>query len=58
MTNKSMSHRSIMLGSLSGRPMKRVTDPLAQMGAAIETTEKSTAPLRIKKLSLYARAIG
>ena len=33
--------------SLSGRPMRRVTDPLATMGAAIETTEEGTAPLRI-----------
>lgn len=33
--------------SLSGRPMRRVTDPLAQMGAHIETTEAGTAPLRI-----------
>jgi 3-phosphoshikimate 1-carboxyvinyltransferase len=34
--------------SLSKRPMRRVTEPLAQMGAVIETTEKGTAPLRIK----------
>lgn len=34
--------------SLSGRPMKRVTDPLSRMGAEIETTEKGTAPLLIK----------
>lgn len=34
--------------SLSGRPMKRVTVPLAQMGAEIITTEKGTAPLHIK----------
>jgi 3-phosphoshikimate 1-carboxyvinyltransferase len=33
--------------SLSGRPMRRVTDPLAAMGARIETTEAGTAPLRI-----------
>jgi 3-phosphoshikimate 1-carboxyvinyltransferase len=33
--------------SLSGRPMKRVTDPLAAMGADIKTTEKGTAPLYI-----------
>ena len=33
--------------SLSGRPMKRVTEPLAGMGALIETTETGTAPLRI-----------
>ena len=34
--------------SLSGRPMRRVTDPLAKMGAVIETTEKGTAPLTIR----------
>lgn len=33
--------------SLSGRPMKRVTEPLAAMGAEIKTTEKGTAPLYI-----------
>jgi len=33
--------------SLSTRPMRRVVDPLRQMGAVIETTEKGTAPLRI-----------
>jgi len=34
--------------SLSSRPMKRVTDPLATMGAQIETQEGGTAPLKIK----------
>jgi len=34
--------------SLSGRPMRRVTDPLMKMGAAIETTEKGTPPVHIK----------
>jgi len=34
--------------SLSSRPMKRVTDPVMQMGAVIETAEKGTAPLLIK----------
>jgi 3-phosphoshikimate 1-carboxyvinyltransferase len=34
--------------SLSSRPMKRVTVPLAEMGAAIETTEAGTAPLQIQ----------
>jgi 3-phosphoshikimate 1-carboxyvinyltransferase len=33
--------------SLSKRPMRRVTEPLAAMGAAIDTTEKGTAPLRV-----------
>lgn len=43
------SFNTVLTGdkSLSGRPMKRVTDPLATMGAEIETTEKGTAPLRI-----------
>jgi 3-phosphoshikimate 1-carboxyvinyltransferase len=34
--------------SLSRRPMRRVTQPLAQMGAVIETNEKGSAPLHIK----------
>ena len=34
--------------SLSKRPMKRVTDPLAQMGAVVETAEGGRPPLRIK----------
>ena len=34
--------------SLSGRPMRRVTDPLTKMGAMIETTENGTPPVRIK----------
>jgi len=34
--------------SLSSRPMKRVTDPVIQMGATIETEENGTAPLAIK----------
>lgn len=40
---------SVLTGdpSLSKRPMKRVTDPLRQMGAHIDTTEKGTSPLRI-----------
>ncbi len=40
---------SVLTGdkSLSGRPMKRVTEPLAMMGAEIKTTEKGTAPLHI-----------
>lgn len=33
--------------SLSKRPMKRVTVPLAQMGAEIETTEAGTPPLQL-----------
>ncbi|WP_456417152.1 3-phosphoshikimate 1-carboxyvinyltransferase [Thiolapillus sp.] len=34
--------------SLSGRPMRRVTAPLAQMGARVEATDAGTAPLHIK----------
>ena len=34
--------------SLSSRPMKRVMNPVMQMGATIEATEKGTAPLVIK----------
>ncbi len=34
--------------SLSRRPMRRVTDPLARMGAVIETTSSGTAPLHIR----------
>ncbi|MDS4021568.1 MAG: 3-phosphoshikimate 1-carboxyvinyltransferase [Candidatus Competibacter sp.] len=34
--------------SLTRRPMRRVTEPLALMGADIETTERGTAPLRIR----------
>ncbi len=33
--------------SLSKRPMKRVTDPLAEMGAKIETSEGGTLPMKI-----------
>ena len=33
--------------SLNGRPMRRVTDPLAQMGGVIHTAEGGTPPLRI-----------
>jgi len=33
--------------SLSGRPMRRVTDPLELMGADIRTTASGTAPLEI-----------
>ncbi len=33
--------------SLSRRPMRRVTEPLAAMGASIETGAEGTAPLRI-----------
>ncbi len=41
---------SVLTGdeSLSTRPMKRVADPLALMGADIETDEGGTPPLRIQ----------
>ncbi|HEY5789309.1 MAG TPA: 3-phosphoshikimate 1-carboxyvinyltransferase [Gammaproteobacteria bacterium] len=40
---------SVLVGdaSLSGRPMRRVTGPLARMGARIDTTATGTAPLRV-----------
>jgi 3-phosphoshikimate 1-carboxyvinyltransferase len=40
---------SVLTGdaSLSRRPMRRIVDPLRQMGAHIETTGQGTAPLRI-----------
>lgn len=40
---------SILVGdeSLTRRPMRRVIDPLARMGAVIESSEAGTAPLRI-----------
>jgi len=34
--------------SLSSRPMRRVTDPLARMGADVGTSENGTAPLEIR----------
>lgn len=34
--------------SLSVRPMKRVTEPLSNMGAVIQTTDMGTAPLKIQ----------
>ncbi|MDH5444536.1 MAG: 3-phosphoshikimate 1-carboxyvinyltransferase [Gammaproteobacteria bacterium] len=33
--------------SLSTRPMRRVTDPLAKMGAKTETTDQGTPPIKI-----------
>ena len=33
--------------SLSGRPMRRVTDPLNQMGAQVQTSTEGTAPLQV-----------
>jgi 3-phosphoshikimate 1-carboxyvinyltransferase len=43
------SFNTVLTGdkSLSSRPMKRVTDPLATMGAKITTEEGGTAPLQI-----------
>jgi 3-phosphoshikimate 1-carboxyvinyltransferase len=37
--------------SLSSRPMRRVTDPLAAMGARIDSTETGTAPLHIRPVT-------
>lgn len=44
------SFDSVLVGdqSLSKRPMRRVTDPLASMGATIEATANGTAPLSIR----------
>lgn len=41
---------SILIGdsSLSRRPMKRIIDPLQEMGASIHGTENNTAPLKIE----------
>jgi 3-phosphoshikimate 1-carboxyvinyltransferase len=33
--------------SLSSRPMRRITEPLALMGAKLSTTEEGTAPIKI-----------
>ncbi|TGP15616.1 3-phosphoshikimate 1-carboxyvinyltransferase, partial [Mesorhizobium sp. M1D.F.Ca.ET.231.01.1.1] len=33
--------------SLSGRPMRRVTGPLSQMGARIDTQDDGTPPLHV-----------
>jgi 3-phosphoshikimate 1-carboxyvinyltransferase len=43
------SFDAVLVGdaSLSKRPMRRVTDPLAQMGARIETAEGGLPPLRV-----------
>ena len=43
------SFDSVLVGdaSLSRRPMKRVTEPLARMGARIDATGQGTAPLKI-----------
>ncbi|MFK8081769.1 MAG: 3-phosphoshikimate 1-carboxyvinyltransferase [Granulosicoccus sp.] len=35
--------------SLSGRPMRRITDPLAKMGAVISTADGGTPPLTIAR---------
>ena len=40
--------------SLNKRPMRRVTEPLAQMGARIGTTDEGTAPLRIDPVDSLA----
>jgi 3-phosphoshikimate 1-carboxyvinyltransferase len=44
--------RSVLLGdaSLCQRPMKRIIDPLRQMGANIHGTERNTAPLLIESV--------
>ena len=44
------SFDSVMIGdeSLSRRPMRRITEPLALMGAHIETTPTGTPPMRVR----------
>lgn len=37
--------------SLSGRPMRRIVDPLSQMGASIFTGDNGTPPLDIRKVA-------
>ena len=46
-----MNIPSVVTGdsSLSGRPMKRIVDPLVQMGASIRTTDGGTPPLAIQR---------
>ncbi len=44
--------------SLSKRPMRRIVDPLRQMGAAIATTDKGTSPLVISKAPAGLKAIS
>jgi 3-phosphoshikimate 1-carboxyvinyltransferase len=41
-------------GSLSRRPMRRVTEPLGRMGADLETAPEGTAPLRIRPVARLA----
>ncbi len=36
-------------GSLNGRPMRRITNPLTSMGAVISTNDNGTPPLKIAK---------
>ncbi len=50
------SFDSTLIGdeSLTRRPMQRVTEPLARMGARIETSPSGTAPLHIRGGALLA----
>ncbi len=48
MSGQSFDVEMIGDASLSTRPMKRVTVPLAQMGAEVGTTEAGTPPLKVK----------
>ncbi|MHA7834941.1 MAG: 3-phosphoshikimate 1-carboxyvinyltransferase [Algiphilus sp.] len=43
--------------SLTRRPMRRVTDPLSQMGARITTSESGTAPLMLQPPEAGLKAI-
>ncbi len=48
MSGQSFDVEMVGDASLSTRPMKRVTVPLAEMGAEVETTASGTPPLKVK----------
>ncbi|MEJ2670217.1 MAG: bifunctional prephenate dehydrogenase/3-phosphoshikimate 1-carboxyvinyltransferase, partial [Gammaproteobacteria bacterium] len=43
--------------SLNSRPMRRVTDPLMQMGAVLETSEAGTPPVHVRGRARAGRAL-
>lgn len=43
--------------SLSGRPMRRIVDPLTSMGASIRTSADGTPPLTIERVAAGLKAI-
>ena len=55
LSGQSFSTRLVGDKSLSARPMRRVVDPLSEMGAKISTAEGGTPPLQIEPaVSLHA----